>query len=248
MSERPDSYVHQISADVHRELLAEFGTETEAWVGERLTRVMARLNAVRTDCAPLTAHCLAIRACTAFTIIGEQIYIARVLLERLADDEATAWALAHEVAHHDLGHLELHRGWTELLPRGAAGSVVAAVFRNLSHQMYGPTRETQADQYAVELCLDAGYDGGNCLRALDVLEMELLNRGDVDGVFGPENLLDPTDPEQGGTAYAIQRWVWTHAHRYLPLHERREIAWSYLRRRLVERGEVQGVVASDEGR
>jgi hypothetical protein len=150
-----------IRGELHAELLGEFATETEAWVGERLARVMARLN--------------------------------------------------------------------------AAGTLAAAVFRKLSHGLYGPDRETQADQYSVELCLNAGYDGERCLRAFDILENESLNRGDVDGVFGPENLLDPTDPGQGSRAYAIQRWLWIHAHRYLPLHERGEIALAYHRRRLVER-------------
>lgn len=224
-----------IHADLHAELLTEFATETEAWVGERLTRVMTRLNAVRTDGVPLTAHCLSIRACTAFTTPAPHVYIARILLERLATDEATAFVLGHEVAHHDLRHLDLFRGWTEFLPRGSAGSIAAAVFRKLSHGVYGPTRESQADQYAVELCLDAGYDGARCLHAFDILENESLNRGDVDGVFGPENLLDPTDAGQGGTAHAVHRWLWTHARRYLPLRERRDIAWAYYRRRLAER-------------
>ena len=232
-SSRLDQSIH---GELHAELLGEFATETEAWVGERLARVMARLNAVRTDGVPLTAHCLAIRACTAFTTPAPHVYIARVLLERLPDDESTAFVLGHEVAHHDLRHLDLFRGWTDMLPRGTAGTVAAAVYRKLSHTFYGPERESQADQYAVELCLDAGYDGARCLRALEILENEILNRGDIDGVFGPENLLDPTDPEQGSRAYAIQRWIWIHAHRYLPLRERREIAWAYYRRRLIERG------------
>jgi hypothetical protein len=45
-----------------------------------------------------------------------------------------------------------------MLPRGTAGTLAAAVFRNLSHGLYGPERETKADQYSVELCLDAGKE------------------------------------------------------------------------------------------
>jgi hypothetical protein len=167
VSDRSSAFDQKLHADLHAELIAEFATETEAWVGERLDCVMARLNAVRTDGVPLAA----------------------------------------------------------------------AAFRTLSHRMYGPQRESQADQYSVALCLDAGYDGERCLQAFDILENESLNRGDVDGVFGPENLLDPTDPGQGSTAYEIQRWLWIHARRYLPLRERREIAWAYYRRRSSERGE-----------
>jgi catechol 2,3-dioxygenase-like lactoylglutathione lyase family enzyme len=236
VSDPSSAFDQKLHADLHAELLAEFATETEAWVGERLDRVMARLNAVRTDGVPLAAHCLAIRACTAFTTPAPHIYIGRRLLERLPSDEATAFVLGHEVAHHDLRHLDLFRGWVDLLPKGAVGSLAAAAFRKLSHRMYGPQRESQADQYSVALCLDAGYDGERCLQAFDILENESLNRGDVDGVFGPESLLDPTDPEQGSTAYEIQRWLWIHARRYLPLRERRDIAWAFYRRRSSERG------------
>lgn len=194
-----------IHTELHAELLAEFATETEAWVGQRLAAVMAWLNAVRTDGIPLSAHCLAIRECTAFTTPGPHIYIGRQLLERLPSDACVAFVLSHEVAHHDLRHLDLFRGWSDLPPRGAVGSLTTVVFRNLSHRMYGPTRESQADQYAVELCLDAGYDGERCLHAFDILEIVSLSRGDIDGVFGPENLLDPTDLKQDSTAYALQR-------------------------------------------
>lgn len=235
MAEHSSEFDQEVHAELHAELIAEFATETEAWVGERLDRVMARLNAARPDGVPLTAHCLAIRECTAFTTPAPHIYIGRRLLERLPSDEATAFVLGHETAHHDLRHLDLFRGWLDLLPKGTGGTLAAAAFRNLSHRMYGPTRESQADQYSVALCLDAGYDGERCLHAFDILENESLNRGDIDGVFGPENLLDPTDPKQGSTAYEIQRWLWTRARRYLPLRERRDIAWACYRRLAAQR-------------
>lgn len=100
---------------------------------------------------------------------------------------------------------------------------------------HGPEREAQADLYAVELCLDAGYDGQRCLQAFDILENHSLDRGDYDGVFGPENLLDSTDVEQGSATYQLQRWLWTRRRGYLPLRERRERAWAYLRERSTQR-------------
>src|SRR5262245_33211538 len=194
----------QFYAELHNELLTEYGADTEEpWVAERLMRVMARLNAVRQDGAPLAAHCLRIPAFNAFTVPGRNIYISRQLLERLPSDESAAFALAHEVAHHDLGHLELFRSWLDLLPKGNVGIIVASVVWKVSHQLYGPERETQADQYAIELCLDAGYDGERCLQTFDIMENDALNRGDYDGVFGPENLLDPTDPEQASVASQV---------------------------------------------
>ena len=226
----------QFYAELHRVLLNEYGADKEEpWVSDRLTRVMTRLNAVRQDGTPLVATCLRVPAFTAFTTPGCNLYIARQLLERLPSDECTAFVLSHEVAHHDLQHLELFHSWLDVLPKGDVGFVIASLICKVSHRLYGPERESEADQYAIELCLDAGFDGERCLQAFDILESEALHRGHIDGVFGPENLLDPTDPQQGSLAYQAQRWLWSRMRRYLPLRERREIAWAFYRRRLDER-------------
>lgn len=235
MTERTSRADRDFHEELHREIMAELATETEAWATERVERVMARLNAARTDAEPLSAHVLWMREPTAFTTPAAHVYIGRRLLERLPSDEAVAYVLAHETAHHDCGHMDLFANWLDLLPRGAAGTIVAALFRHLEHRAYGPEREAEADIYAVELCLDAGYDGERCLQLFDILENMTLDRGDYDGVFGPENLLDPTDPMEGSTAYQIQRWLWTRARRYLPLRERKERAWAWYRERKARR-------------
>jgi hypothetical protein len=158
------------------------------------------------------------------------IYVSRILMERMSSDEMVAFALAHEIAHHDLGHLETFSGWLKLLPRGFSGSLVAALLRQFEDELYGPGREAAADLFAVDLCLKAGYKGRQCIHAFDILEQDRLNHGDIDSVYGPENLLDPTDPKQGGTLYAMQRWIWIRTHRYLPLHERRARALAHYER------------------
>jgi len=227
----------QLYAELHQELIAEYGSETEEpWVAERLSSVMTRLNGVRQDGRQLVAHCLRIPGFTAFTVPGRNIYIARQLLERLPSIESTAFVLGHEVAHHDLGHLELFHSWLEILPKGTVGLVLASLVWKMSHRLYGPERESHADEYAIELCLDAGFPGERCLQAFDILEDEALHRGDIDGVFGPENVLDPTDPDQNSLTHQAQRWLWSRARRYLPLRERREGTWTFYRRRVVERG------------
>ena len=231
MTERTSRADREVHDELHREIMAEFATETEAWATERVERVMARLNAVRTDGEPLAAHVLWIRGATAFTTPAPHVYISRRLLERLPSDEAVAFVLAHETAHHDCGHLDLFHDWLSVLPRGTAGTLVAAVLRTFEHRVYGPEREAEADIYAVELCLDAGYDGERCLQLFEILENMSLDLGDYDGVFGPENLLDPTDPDRESAAHQVQRWLWTRARRYLPLRERRERAWAWYRSR-----------------
>jgi predicted Zn-dependent protease len=213
---------------LHAELVRLYARETEAWATERAARVMARLNEARSDCEPKEAVILWLRGFSAFTFVGRYVYIARRLYERLPSDECVAFVLAHEVGHHDCGHLALYRGWGSWIPRSNATSYIAGLTSVLEHMTYGPEKEAQADLYAMQLCLDAGYDGDRCLQTLTILENEALDAGDIDGVFGPENLLDPTDPEQGTVAYRFQHWLWTRQRGYLPLRERRERAAEYL--------------------
>lgn len=224
---------------LHAECVASLEPETSAWALERVTRVMARLNAQRPDGRALAVEVLRMAHPTAFTAPGRWIYFGRALLERLHTDEMVAFVLAHEAAHHDCGHLvSLQRGWGALLPANVAGTVVAGALGTFSHVLHGPEREAEADRYAVALCLDAGYDGSYCLQAFDVMENLALDRGDYDGVFGPEALLDPTDPVATSWAGELGRWVWTRGRRYLPLRERKERCWEYLRER--SGGRVRG--------
>ena len=228
MSQTPKGFDQEVHGELHAELMSAYGWETETWVQERLDRVMGRLNqARRHGRAPLLAHSVTVPAFTAFTMPTAHVYVSRRLMERMSSDEMIAFVLAHEIAHHDLGHLDLFTGWLDALPRGVGTSLVAAVFRQFEDVAYGPDREAAADLLAVDLCVAAGFDGLRCVHAFDALEQEHLNRGDIDGVFGPENLLDPTDPHHGGTAYAVQRWLWIRTHRYLPLHERRARALAH---------------------
>lgn len=230
MTQPPDPRI-EFAEWLHGELVREFGHERAAWATERSTRVMDRLNAVRTDREPMEAVILWLRhGMTAFTLVGRYLYIVRHLYERLPSDESVAFIFAHEIAHHDLGHASLFQGWASWLPRSTATSYLAALAAVLEHKALGPERESQADLYAIQLCLDAGYNGERCLQALTILENESLDLGDISGVYGPENLLDPTDPHADSVAYQVQRWLWTKQRGYLPLRERRELVAEYLRK------------------
>ena len=112
---------------LHNELVREYALETEAWATERIARVMARLNAERMDVEPIEAVILWLPRSNAFTFAGRYIYISRRLLERLPSDESVAYVLAHEIAHHDCGHLDLYKGWSSWLPKSKATSYLAAL-------------------------------------------------------------------------------------------------------------------------
>jgi len=218
----------ELSDWLHAELTSHYAVETKPWARERVARVMNSLNALRAGREPLSAEILWVPDLCAFTTVGPYVYISRRLLERLPSDDAVAFVLAHEVGHHDCHHLRLFSGWTDWMPHIESAGYLAVVVRLLEHKAYGPEREAEADLFAMELCVKAGYRGERVLQALSILENEMLDRGDVSGVFGPENLLDPTDPESDSTAYRMQRWMWSHSHGYLPLDERRQRAKAWL--------------------
>ena len=205
---------------LHAELLRDFVTEREAWAVDRVTRVQQRLNECRPSKPPLETTILGIAPPLAFTLAGHHVYLSRRLLERLPTDDAVAFVLAHEAAHHDLGHFDLFTGWGRVLPRTHSATYVAILAALFEHHTYGPERENAADAYGVELSLKAGYSGELAVQALSILETIALNSGDIAGVYGPENLLDSTDPKRDSASYQVQRWVWTHLHGYHPLHER----------------------------
>ncbi|MBC8134759.1 MAG: M48 family metalloprotease, partial [Fibrella sp.] len=122
-----------LGAWFHRHLTARFALETEAWATDQVRRVMARLNAVRARCPVRGACPFALRAellwigePTAFALPGRYIYIARGLLQEFPGDEPVAFVLAHEAAHHDLGHVRRVAPTLKMLQK-VPGGVVAGL-------------------------------------------------------------------------------------------------------------------------
>jgi hypothetical protein len=212
-------------------LLDAYGYERENWALDRVRRVMERLARVRAARPPLTAEILWIREVTAFTAPGRYVYLSRRLLERCAGDDPVALVLAHEMAHHHLGHLDTFAGWAAQLPRVGGSELVAAAFRLLERQVHGPEAEAEADLYALRLCLDAGFHGAACLTLFDILEAEALNWGDVDGVFGPEARLDPSVTGLDAVMGRALAWTSERLRGYLPIRERKARLHAELQRR-----------------
>ncbi len=113
---------------------------------ERAMGIAARLNAVREgiDKQPVILWKLPDHA--AVTARGRFIYVAMPLAQRLSDD-ALAFVLAHEMAHHDLGHVST--------PFGA--------LRGLASR---PAAELDADLEACRVAAAAGFDPAGGLEAL----------------------------------------------------------------------------------
>jgi predicted Zn-dependent protease len=187
---------------------------------------MARLESATKGGSQLTADVLWVREIIAFTLPGRYVYISRRLLERCASDDPVAFALAHEIAHHELGHLHGIDEATAAVPRGVPGIragrvalVVAALL--IERRVHGPEKEADADARALEMCIAAGYDGERCIHLFDILEADALDRGDLDGVFGLEDALDPSAREAHPWLLDARIWAWERLRGYLPIRERK---------------------------
>lgn len=105
-------------------------------LAERAREVARRLNAVRAG-RPKEPVVLWTAPHAAVTRRGPWIYVARAFVDRLSDD-ALAFVMGHEMAHHDLGHLAL--------------TAVAAARMGHSQRM-----ELLADAHGLALAHRAGF-------------------------------------------------------------------------------------------
>jgi hypothetical protein len=201
----------------------------DGWAFDRAHRVASRLQeglAPEQRLEPVVAW---IEGHAAFTVPGRYVYLSRHFLQRGLTEDATAFVFAHELAHQRLGHL---RAWLSEVP-GAwmAGNLMLAAHRAL----VSPEKEAEADRWALERCVTAGYDRERCLGAFDAMERLVLDGGDIDGVFGhedPEQLAEAElrrldgargerEPKLDALLADARRWLWQRRTGYPSLRERR---------------------------
>lgn len=161
-----------------------FVVECTGWAFERVQRVTERLQSGVPAAQRLETLVLWLDDHNAFTAQGRTVYLSRRLLERLPDDAAAAFVIAHELAHHRLGHLPV-------LPANWLGKARLLLVRLETAWVATPAREIDADLLAIEMCIDAGYDPERCIEALHHLVNVSLDYGDVDGVLGAESAASP---------------------------------------------------------
>jgi predicted Zn-dependent protease len=168
----------------YEKIQADIVIEKSGWAFDSTQRVVKRLNQQRQTSLKIEPVVIWIPQVTAFIVPGRYLYISRELLQRLASDNAIAFLLAHEMAHHDLGHVKLSNySWLQYLPGGV---YLAILLKRIENKFTSLEHESQADRYGLYLCLSAGYDGQKCLELFNVLEAHLLDFRALEAVFGSE--------------------------------------------------------------
>jgi Zn-dependent protease with chaperone function len=188
---------------------------------------VAALNRARAKLPPVSGDVVWMSAPIAFTLPGRHAHISRSLIEYCRSDAPVAFALAHEIGHHDLGHTD--RIGRVLAAEGAAHApnrLALLVLEALSRRLYSRERELAADAYALDLCVKAGYDPKQCVECLTILTRYALDQHDLDGAYGSDEELelDPGEVSNPVSRAAIELRLWRARHR-------RSHPWLFERRR-----------------
>lgn len=212
------SSIDDLSDALVEALSDELVVEREGWAYEQAERVLWRLQRGRPLAQRKEVHVLWSASLSACAIPGRHILVSRHLLSEChGDDALVAMILAHELAHHDLGHLgdageRMMRMWGESWA-DALGRRLEYVLAGLQQFWERRDNERQADAHGLDLCIQAGYDGEHCVELFDVLIRRSLDRGDVSSAYGAD---------AQGFWGQIKRELGLQFWGYDPLMERRE--------------------------
>ena len=214
---------------LHGEVGAHIHLEQHGFMPDRVRSAARRIQADRPADQQFVGVVPWLSAFNAFAAPGRYIYFSRRLLERCPHEEAVAFVMAHEIAHHDLGHLDVFSGpFARHAARLDAGKLAILFFRVLQKRIYSPEWELDADRRAIDLCLRAKYDIAKCLYLFHILEMVALDYGDLKMVYG----LDPeSDQELSAEASVMTKariWLYSRQRGYLPIQDRRAELMRYL--------------------
>jgi hypothetical protein len=161
---------------VFRDVAAQLLMDESGWAADLVERVSQRLNRVRSG-RPLRVVVVWLSRVEALTLPGTYIYVSRELLSRWLNETAAAFVIAREMAHHDLGHIDVAgRALESLDGHGSPASLLALVRAVAADLRFGPEKELAADRRALELCREAGYGDESARQAFALLERVRLDR------------------------------------------------------------------------
>ncbi len=172
-----------LGREVARQVEMMLPLSTDKRLQARVDRVgKAVVDQLETKVYPYQFKVLAVPEYNAFAIPGGFIYVYEGLLDRVPDDNALAFVLAHEVTHvahrHWAKRTESMKGVSVLgaLAAQAIGGdsdLVAELASALVYLRYSREDENDADQSAMEYLWRAGFDPQGAVTAMqEIVELE----------------------------------------------------------------------------
>jgi predicted Zn-dependent protease len=206
---------------LHAQIAENAFIEREGFMPDRVAAASARLQAGRPADERFIVEVPWLQAFTAFTAPGKYVYFSRRLLERCPHEDAAAFVIAHEIAHHELAHLSLFTGpMTRRIASSDAGMLAIFFFRSLQKRIYSLENELAADRRGMDLCLRAGYSPAKCLYLFHILELIALDYGDLNEVYGLDPNSDQELSAEASVATKARIWLYQRQRGYLPLQDR----------------------------
>lgn len=216
---------------LYKEIADNAFIERNGFMPDRVRSAADKLQQRRPPAERYTAVVPWLKAFCAFTAPGKYIYFSRRLLERMPHEDSAAFVIAHEIAHHDLGHLDIFTGrFARHAAKLTAGFMVVLFFRMLQKRIYSPEWELAADREGIELCLKAGYDARKCLYVFHILELIALDYGDLRAVYGLDVDSDQELSPEADLVTKARIWLYQRERGYLPIQDRRAELQRYLTR------------------
>ena len=196
-------------------LVSLYGRENGGETIERSERILQQLAAGPDGFSLWRPVVLTTSELCALTAPGRCIYVSTGLIGALSDDAPLALALAHEIAHHTLGHVASAppTQWRDCL--GAASALSALAGPVVNRLLFSVEQEFAADREALNLCHRAGFNLPTCLDLYRIFS-DWEETGRDCGVTFPGDRI--------GSSTALQRWMRARYSGYPRLAARREAA------------------------
>ncbi len=220
---------------LYRHVLEKNWVEEKGWAPELVERILARLRAANPNISgKFTILVVWSKEFNAMIDSGNYIYVSRALLERCPNEEAAAFVIAHELAHQQLGHLEIVPPWAQKAPRWAPLMIFWYVIK-IFGSLFTPRRECEADVAGLNYCINAGYNPAESISIFDILEHAALNRRSFFSAYGPDDESDDELNENASMITKFNIWLYYISMRSLPIRDRREYLLQYLENRGIPR-------------
>ncbi len=225
MPEKED--LHDLGTMVFNAISENCVIEKSDWSIEKIAKTMNQFQSIKTIPSDFKVVVPWLDQFSAFTAPGNYIFISRKLFELCRTDEILAFLIAHEMAHHELGHFSVFPTWFRSISSFNVQMLLMAPYRAFESRIFGPENECDADRRAIENCIKAGFDANLCLELFDVLEKYALDVGDLNMVYGPsesdDELLEGASWE---TKFKI--WLFQRKRGYLPIRDRKKMLTVFL--------------------